>query len=100
MIKTQFPRIAGAAWALSAAAAIASFPALAQDLPAGKGKDVVQMICSGCHDLSPITDGGGGTKEDWEGAVQGMIAMGATIKPADVTVIVDYLAQNFPPKKK
>ena len=87
--------------AMAGAAAVAAvIPALAQDLPNGNGKEVVQTICSGCHDLEPISSSGGFSREDWEAVVQSMIAMGATIKPEQVSVITDYLAQNFPPKKK
>jgi virginiamycin B lyase len=75
-------------------------PALAQDLPNGNGRDMVQMICSGCHDLSPITDSVGFTRQDWETVVKSMIDMGATIKPEQVSVIANYLAANFPPKPK
>ncbi|HXI99996.1 MAG TPA: cytochrome c [Micropepsaceae bacterium] len=100
MISKAFLRIAATAAVCGAAAAAVIYPALAQDLPNGKGKETVQMICSGCHDLSPITEGGGGTRDDWEAAVKSMIAMGADIKPDQVTLIADYLGMNFPPKKK
>ncbi len=90
------------------ATALAAFPALtvatvvpvlAEDLPDGKGKEMVQMICSACHDLTPIT-GGGFSREDWEAVVKNMIDMGAMIKADEMTVIVDYLASTFPPKSK
>jgi virginiamycin B lyase len=101
MIPTRFPRIATAAIALAYAGALGAiaYPAFAQTLPDGNGKEMVQMICSGCHDLSPITEGGG-SKDDWEAAVKSMIVMGADIKPDQVTVIVNYLAANFPAKKQ
>ena len=57
------------------------------------------MVCSGCHDLSPITDAGF-SRADWETVVKSMIDMGATIKPEQVSVIANYLAANFPPKPK
>jgi cytochrome c5 len=100
MTKRVFPRLA-AALALSAAvaAAAAVVPALAQNLPDGKGKEQVQMICTGCHDLSPITEGGF-SKEDWNIVIKSMIDMGADIKPDQVVVLVDYLTANFPPKAK
>jgi hypothetical protein len=100
MTRTAFSRIlAAAAFALSAAAMAAVVgPAFAQSLPEGKGKDQVQMICTGCHDLSPITEGGF-SKEDWNTVIMSMIGMGADIKPDQVPVLVDYLTTNFPPKK-
>jgi len=101
MTKRELPKIAAATIVLSGAAAMAALiaPALAQDLPNGNGRDMVQMICSGCHDLSPITDGGF-SRQDWETVVKSMIDMGATITPEQVTVITNYLAVNFPPKPK
>jgi virginiamycin B lyase len=101
MTKRELPKIAVATIAMSAAAAMAAVvaPALAQNLPNGNGREVVEMVCSGCHDLSPITDGGF-SRGDWETVVKSMIDMGANIKPEQVSVIANYLAANFPPKAK
>ena len=74
--------------------------AIAQGLANGEGKDVVEKICAGCHDLGPITESVGGTHDDWNEVVQSMIAMGAEIKPEQVALITDYLAKNYPPKAK
>ena len=84
----------------AAIAAVAVYPALAQSLPEGEGKETVEKICGGCHDLQPITGSIGFSKEDWETVLKSMIDMGATIKPDDATVIVNYLAKTFPPKAK
>ena len=102
MTKRELPKIAVATIAMSGAAAMAAVvaPALAQNLPNGNGREMVEMICSGCHDLSPITDAAGFSREDWETVVKSMIDMGATIKPEQVSVIANYLAANFPPKPK
>ncbi len=61
---------------------------------------ILETICSGCHDLSPITDAVGFSRQDWEIVVKSMIDMGADIKPEQVSVIASYLAANFPPKPK
>ena len=74
--------------------------AVAQNLPGGEGKEVVEKVCAGCHDLDPITSSVGGTREDWDMVVQSMIAMGAEIKPEQAALITNYLAQNFPPRPK
>lgn len=96
-MRKTFSRIA----ALMAPAAMVAFayPVLAQSLPDGKGKEMVQMICTGCHDLSPITGSIGFSRADWNTVVESMIDMGATIKPDEAALIVTYLAENFPPKK-
>ena len=99
MIKPNLSGIAAIAVSVAAAASIATL-ALAQPLPNGNGKEVVETVCGGCHDLSPITESVGFSREDWDMVVQSMIAMGATIKPEQVSVITTYLAQNFPPKPK
>ena len=92
--------IAAATLSLCAAFAFTAKIALAQTLPNGDGKDVVEKICAGCHDLDPITESQGGTREDWDMIVKDMIAMGAEIKPEQAALITTYLAQNFPPKPK
>jgi virginiamycin B lyase len=101
MTKPELPQIT-AAIVMSAAAAMMAVvgPAFAQNLPNGNGRDAVQMICTGCHDLSPITDAAGFSRQDWETVVKSMIDMGATIKAEEVAVITNYLAANFPPKPK
>ena len=101
MTKTEFPWIAGIAMAMSGAAAVVAvvYPALAQNLPDGNGKELVETACTGCHDLSPITQSGF-TKEDWDMVVQNMILMGAPIKREQVALVTNYLAANFPPKPK
>jgi virginiamycin B lyase len=101
MTKKNFPWMAACTVAIAGAAVMASYvlPVLAQDLPPGNGKEMVQTICGGCHDLTPITDSVGFSKEDWNTVVEAMISMGASIKPEQIAVITDYLAKNFPPKK-
>lgn len=89
-----------AALSLCAAFAFTAKIALAQTLPNGDGKEVVEKICAGCHDLDPITGSQGGTRDDWDMVVKDMIAMGADIKPEQAALITTYLAQNFPPKPK
>jgi virginiamycin B lyase len=99
MTKTALPKIAAAIMVGWAAGAIAGFtPAFAQaSLPEGNGKELVQSICQGCHDLSLIFSSGGFTRRDWEQVVVAMINMGAVIKPEEEKIIIDYLAASFPP---
>jgi hypothetical protein len=81
----------------SAAIALA-LPAAAQNLPAGKNKEMVEKICAGCHELSLLTDRGR-SKDDWIAVVKSMIDMGADIKPDQVAAITDYLASALPPRQ-
>ncbi len=89
-----------AASALFTASGLTAGLALAQDLPGGDGKEVVEKICAGCHDLEPITGSVGGTRDEWSMVVKSMIDMGAEIKPEQIALITNYLAQNFPPRAK
>ncbi len=102
MTKRELPKIITATIIMSGVAALTALlaPAFAQNLPNGNGREVVEAICSGCHDLSPITDAVGFSRRDWEIVVGSMIDMGATITPEQVSVITSYLAANFPPKTK
>jgi len=102
MTKRELPKIITATIIMSGVAALTALlaPAFAQNLPNGNGREVVETICSGCHDLSPITDAVGFSRQDWETVVKSMIDMGADIKPEQVSVIANYLAANFPPKPK
>ena len=100
MTKTEFPRTA-AAMAMSVAAAVVAvaYPAFAQNLPDGNGKEVVETVCTACHDLSPITESGF-SREDWDMVVKNMILMGAPLKAEQAALVTNYLAANFPPKPK
>src|SRR4051812_26785749 len=79
-------------------AAALTAPAAAQNLPAGKNKEMVEKICTGCHELSLVTDRGR-SKDDWTAVVKSMIDMGADIKADQVTPVADYLASALPPRQ-
>jgi competence protein ComEA len=67
----------------------------AQDMPAGKGKDLVENTCGSCHGLDVVV-AQHATKDGWASIVDYMVSRGATGTPAEITTIVDYLAKNFP----
>jgi competence protein ComEA len=67
----------------------------AQDLPAGKGKELVENTCGSCHGLDVIV-AQHATKDGWASIVDYMVSRGATGTPAEIQTIVDYLAKNFP----
>jgi hypothetical protein len=101
MTKGAFPKIVVAAIAAAGAGALAAVlaPALAQGLPNGKGKELVQMACLDCHDLSPITSAAY-SRTEWDTIVRNMADMGANLKREDIPLVVNYLATSFPPKTK
>ncbi|HEV3198801.1 MAG TPA: helix-hairpin-helix domain-containing protein [Bryobacteraceae bacterium] len=66
----------------------------AQDLPAGKGKELVEQACGACHGLEVIPPQRA-TRKGWSSIVDNMIERGATATPDEVNAIVEYLAKNF-----
>ena len=67
----------------------------AQDLPPGKGKDLVENSCGSCHGLDVVVSQHA-TKDGWASIVDYMVSRGATGTPQEIATIVDYLAKNFP----
>ncbi len=64
-------------------------------LPEGPGKEQVERICTQCHELqraiAPRQDHDG-----WAATVSKMIGLGAQGTNKDFSLIVDYLAKNYP----
>jgi competence ComEA-like helix-hairpin-helix protein len=75
--------------------AISLTVAQAQDLPAGKGKDLVENTCGSCHGLDVVV-AQHATKDGWASIVDYMVSRGASGTPEEIATIVDYLAKNFP----
>ncbi|MDB5866357.1 MAG: cytochrome [Betaproteobacteria bacterium] len=67
-------------------------------LPEGKGKPLVQGICSSCHALELISNSSGYTREHWKELTGYMVDLSGS--PAQQNEILDYLAANFPPNNK
>ncbi len=75
--------------------AISLTVAQAQDLPDGKGKDLVENTCGSCHGLDVVV-AQHATKDGWASIVDYMVSRGATGTPDEIQTIVAYLAKNFP----
>lgn len=82
------------------AALCASVPlaASAQNLPDGPGKDLVQGVCTSCHQANLITRSSGYTQDQWKILTDTMINLSMT--PEQQNEIITYLAKNFPPNEK
>jgi competence protein ComEA len=65
--------------------------AQAQELPAGKGKDVVEKICGACHGTDIIA-AMKASRDGWTDVVEDMISKGATASATEKTQLLDYLA--------
>src|SRR5947209_5149101 len=67
-------------------------------LPEAPNRETVQRICSACHPAQ-IVLGRGMTREQWGAIVSNMISRGAKGSDEEFEQVVDYLANNLPPKK-
>ena len=63
------------------------------DLPEGPGKEVVEVLCTSCHNTSQITRSSGYTRAGWQELIGTMIDLSGN--PAQET-ITGYLATHFP----
>jgi virginiamycin B lyase len=74
-------------------------PAWSQELPEGKGKEMVLASCNSCHTfLSRV--GAGYTPEGWRTVMRMMANHGVTVPADQVATITEYLTRNFPEKQK
>jgi cytochrome c5 len=71
--------------------------ALAQQLPAGAGLDVLNKRCISCHETDIITSQKL-SLTGWTRSVDKMVRWGATITPEEREVLQPYLAQQFAPR--
>jgi virginiamycin B lyase len=73
------------------------FPARSQELPEGKGKEMVAAQCTTCHQFRA---GSGYTAKGWNTVMRMMTNHGAPIPPDQIAPITEYLVKNFPEKAK
>ncbi len=67
-------------------------------LPDGKGKQLVEGMCSGCHALQLIPNSSGYTREHWRELVGAMVDLSGNAQQQ--TEVIEYLATNFPPNNR
>jgi virginiamycin B lyase len=63
------------------------------DLPAGPGKEVVQSVCTACHNTHPITRSSGYTRAGWQELIGTMVDLSGSPQQEAITA---YLATHFP----
>jgi hypothetical protein len=67
-----------------------------QELPEGKGKQILTASCTSCHDLREVTKFRGFyTRTQWRDIVVTMVEYGAPVAKTDVEVLADYLEQHL-----
>lgn len=70
-------------------------------MPPGKGQEETFYLCAACHGTALIK-AQGMTRERWDSTFQYMIDRHGMADPdkADRDLIVDYLAEHFPPRRR
>jgi competence ComEA-like helix-hairpin-helix protein len=63
-------------------------------LPEGKGKDLLQRMCTNCHGLEQVT-ALRYSKKYWGSVVDDMVSRGAEGSDEDINTVISYLARNF-----
>ena len=72
-----------------------SCAAFAQSLPDGPDKNLVEAVCTTCHDSARIA-AKQGTKADWQAKILEMLQECPDVTQAERDRIADYLTRNFP----
>lgn len=76
---------------------IAALPAVAQELPPGPGKDLVNKLCVSCHSTSRIVNSAGfDSAEEWRALIESMV----NLAEPQARTISSYLAANFPAQEE
>jgi virginiamycin B lyase len=70
----------------------------ASELPDGAGKEVVEAVCTACHQTNQITRSSGYTQDGWQELIGTMVDLSGSPKERDT--IVQYLAAHFPPNDR
>ena len=68
--------------------------ARSQDLPAGKGKELVEQLCVGCHGLEVVTSQRA-TRRGWASILDNMGERGMSGASDEIQTMIEYLSKNF-----
>jgi virginiamycin B lyase len=98
MLKSSTAALIAAAFSLVPFAAQAQTPGQSPALPPGEAKQMVEGICTQCHQTNMITGSSGYTREGWKELVGTMVDLSPN--PDAQAEITQYLATNFPPNTK
>ena len=84
---------------LALASPLFALSLMAQDLPAGPGKEITEQVCGGCHGVDTVASIKA-SRQGWETIVDSMVSRGATATPEELKQVIDYLAKSFPAPAK
>src|SRR5262245_29378075 len=73
--------------------------ALAQELPEGRGKELVATQCNSCHAFYARV-GAGYTPRGWATVMRMMANFGVNLPGDQAATVTEYLTKNFPEKGK
>jgi mono/diheme cytochrome c family protein len=63
------------------------------ELAPGRGRDILQVSCTACHDLREVTKlRGYYDRRQWRDTIVTMVEYGAELKPEEVDTLAEYLA--------
>jgi cytochrome c5 len=65
-------------------------------LPQGEGRDLVAVVCTQCHTLTPLTSSRDGPV-GWKRHVYNMVIRGAQLTPREADTVIQYLVTHFGP---
>jgi hypothetical protein len=97
---TEFCGMRRAHWLGVLGAAGTAFAAYAAELPDGANRALVATQCTACHDLQPLFDAAGISRDDWNGALDEMTSYGLKVTPEERGLILEYLATYLGPSAK
>src|SRR5262245_56269759 len=86
-----------AIWFVMTAAIATLSMAVAQELPEGEGKKLLEERCTSCHTLKPVVS----LKQSqsaWKELVVKMVGIGAQLDNKEVDVATEYLTKHFGPE--
>ena len=68
------------------------------ELPDGAGKELVEAVCTACHETNQITRSSGYTEDGWRELIGTMVDLSGS--PEERDRIAQYLATHFPPNDR
>jgi virginiamycin B lyase len=76
-----------------------ALPLRGEELPEGKGKEMVAATCTSCHTFASRV-GAGYTAKGWHTVMRMMLNHGVPIPPDQLPTMTEYLIEKFPEKAK
>lgn len=92
----QHLSLSGGVVALLLATAAPVHAQVPSPLPQGDGRDLVAVVCTQCHALTPLVSTRDGPV-GWKRHVYNMVLRGAQLTPSEADTVIAYLIAHFGP---